>query len=160
MWMRQWVVMQPKPVLQHVMAHAGRRPLARGASPIRRLSRAGKIPCFPGDQFSALSRRELVTAVVATLAPLRTMIRLAPALRPVRLGPVLPPTMLARRMLTRLVLPRRPRCIWEINKVQLDRPAWSSVRQLPLALEQNCVRPPRSQAPNATALTLVSARRP
>ena len=49
----------------------------------------------------------------------------------VRLGPVLPPTMLARRMLTRLVLPRRPRCIREINQVQLDKPPWSSVQQLP-----------------------------
>ena len=89
-----------------------------------------------------------------TLAALRTMIRLALALRPVLAGAVL-----ARRMLTRLVLPRRPRCIWEIDQVQLDKPPWLSVRQLPLALEQNCVRPPRSQTPNATALTLVRARR-
>jgi len=73
----------------------------------------------------------LVAAFVPALAPLRTMIRLAPALRPVLVG-----AMLARRMLTRpvfagLVLPRRPRCIREINQVQLDKPPWSSVRQLP-----------------------------
>src|SRR5512139_1829296 len=49
----------------------------------------------------------LVTPVVPTLAPLRTMIRLALALRPVLLGAVLARPMLARPLFTRPLLTRR-----------------------------------------------------
>jgi hypothetical protein len=51
--------------------------------------------------------RGLVTAFVATLATLRTMIRLALALRPVLVGPMLARTVLTWLVLARPVLTRR-----------------------------------------------------